>query len=250
MIPRVPPRFYAPGLAGDADRFALAGDEARHLSRVLRLGAGAEIRVFDGRGLERAAVVEAVARDHVTLRLGQRLTAARELPFALTIVQAMLKGDAMDAVVRDATMLGVTAVQPAVTVRCEVPAALAAKGGRRERWHRIAVSSAKQCGRAVVPDVQDPVSLGEALARAGSGLVVFLVEPLSGAGAGRIADLSAPREDAASVFVGPEGGWTEDEISAAASAGAAFVTLGERTLRADAAALVALPVLLYAWGVL
>ena len=245
----MPHRFYAPALDAEADRWALGGDEARHLSRVLRLGAGAEVRVFNGRGLERAAVVDLITGGEVVLRLGAALPAARELPFPLTLVQALLKGDAMDAVVRDATMLGVTSIQPMSTGRGEVPAASMAKGGRRGRWQRIAVSSAKQCGRAVVPDVREPIALSEALTRAQPGLLVFLTEPSSRAGAGRLGDLTPPRDEAA-VFVGPEGGWTEEEIAAAAAAGAHLVTLGERTLRADAAALVALPVLLYAWGVL
>lgn len=246
----MPHRFYAPALDAETDCVSLGGDEARHLSRVLRLTAGAEVRVFNGRGLERAAVVDLITGGEVVLRPGAALTAARELPFPLTLVQALLKGDAMDAVVRDATMLGVTSIQPMSTGRGEVPAASMAKGGRRGRWHRIAVSSAKQCGRAVVPDVREPIALGEALTRAQPGLLIFLTEPSSRAGAGRLGDLTPPRDRAAAVFVGPEGGWMEEEIAAAAAAGAHLVTLGERTLRADAAALVALPVLMYAWGVL
>ena len=244
------PRFHAPELHADSDRCALTGDEARHLARVLRLGPGAEVRVFDGRGLERAATVAAIARDEVVLALGGPVSAARELPFALTLVQALLKGDAMDAVVRDATMLGVTAIQPVLTARCEVAAASVAKRGRQARWHRIAVSSAKQCGRAVVPDIRAAFSLTEALDRARGEAIVFLAEPSSAADVDRIGKLPAPGGAPVAVFVGPEGGWTQDELSEAAAAGVRFVTLGERTLRADAAALVALPVLLYAWGAL
>ncbi|HXE80944.1 MAG TPA: RsmE family RNA methyltransferase [Vicinamibacterales bacterium] len=245
----MPPRFYAPGLDPDSDRFSIFGDEARHLSRVLRLGPGAEVRVFDGRGLERAAVVDAITRDEVALRLGAVVRPARELPFPLTLVQALLKGDAMDAVVRDATMLGVAAVQPVLTERCEVPAPSIAKGGRQERWRRIAVASAKQCGRAVVPEIRAVLPLHEALNRAKDGTIVVLAEPSSCAGNG-IRGLTRPDGAPVTVFVGPEGGWSEDELSNAASAGAQFVTLGERTLRADAAALVVLPVLLYAWDAL
>ena len=244
------PRFYAPELDADADRFSLSGDEARHLSRVLRLGTGAEVRVFNGRGLERAAIVDVLTRGEVVLQLGERVTPARELPFALTLVQAMLKGDAMDGVIRDATMLGVTAVQPALAGRGEVPAAFVARRGRQDRWRRIAVSSAKQCGRAVVPAVHEPAPFRDVLAGAGQGLVIVLTEPASAAAVASPGDHRPQRDQPVAVFVGPEGGWTPEELSEAAAAGARFVTLGERTLRADAAALVALPVLLYAWGVL
>ena len=243
------PRFHAPHLTADADQLTLDGEEAQHLTRVLRLGAGAELRVFDGRGLEREAIVDVAGRGIVALRLGRRVDAARELAFALTLVQAVLKGDAMDGIVRDATMLGVTAIQPIVTGRSEVPIGVLERRDRRERWHRIAISSAKQCRRAVVPDVGSACGFADALERARGSTVLMLTEPAAGVeGAGtRIGD-QMPGGAHVFVFAGPEGGWSEQEIARAGQAGARFVTLGDRTLRADAVALVALPVLLFAWG--
>ena len=227
----------------------LEGDEAEHLTRVLRLGPGAALRVFDGRGLERAAVVDLISRSGVTLRLGDRVDAARELPFALTLVQAVLKGDAMDGIVRDATMLGVTAIQPVVTDRAEVSIAALDRRDRRQRWQRIAISSAKQCGRAVVPEVDEPRRFEDALERARASTLLVLLEPAAASGREGVRNIGdIPRDGHVSVLVGPEGGWSEPELAAAAAAGARFLTLGHRTLRADAVAIVALPVLLYAWG--
>jgi 16S rRNA (uracil1498-N3)-methyltransferase len=251
----MPPRFYAPDLLGDRDTVVLTGDEAMHLTRVLRLGAGAAVRVFDGRGLEREAVVEAVGGREVKLRVGVRVDSARELAFPLTLAQSVLKADAFDGIVRDATMLGVTAIQPVLAARSEITAAALERGRRVERWTRIAISSAKQCRRAVVPEIRAPLSFSAARAETmgiGTGsrpVAVLLVEPAAAAGNAEIGALATlARRSGVAVFVGPEGGWTEGEIAEAATAGMRFVTLGDRTLRADAAALVALPVLLYLWG--
>ena len=213
----MPPRFHAPHLTVDADQLTLDGDEARHLTRVLRLG--------------------------------RRVNAARELPFALTLVQAVLKGDAMDGIVRDATMLGVTAIQPIVTDRSELSIATLERRDRRERWQRIAISSAKQCRRAVVPAVVSARGLADALERSRGSTMLMLTEPSAGvAGPPACAGDRIPAGAHVFVFAGPEGGWSEQEISQAAQAGARFVTLGDRTLRAEAVALIALPVLLFAWG--
>ena len=145
-------------------------------------------------------------------------------------------------------MLGVIAVQPLVTRFIDVPAGPLAVGRRVERWQRVAVSSVKQCGRAVVPTVREPATLESALAEA-SGLRLVLVEPaIAAIGARSLDDVARP--EAATVFVGPEGGWAPEEVSRAREAGAMFVNLGARTLRADAVPVVALSILLYAWEAL
>jgi 16S rRNA (uracil1498-N3)-methyltransferase len=243
-------RFHAPSLASGDDRVVLTGDEATHLARVLRLGPGIEVRVFNGRGVERAAIIETVQRHEVTLRVTRAVPAARELSFSLTLAQSVLKGDGMDEVVRDTTMIGVTAIQPLVSARAEVSIAQLERGRRRDRWERIAVSSAKQSGRAVVPEIAVASTFSRVLANARHSLMIVLAEPSSGSGS--VSNLSGtigPRpQDAVTVFVGPEGGWTEGELAEAIAAGARFLTLGDLTLRADRAAIAALPVLLYAWG--
>src|SRR5688572_16178803 len=100
------PRFYAPDLDPERASVTLPADEARHLTRVLRLGAGAEVSVFDGRGLEFRAVVEVAVRDTVSLRLLEPLPAPASPPVQMIVVQAVLKGSSMDDAVRDATMMG------------------------------------------------------------------------------------------------------------------------------------------------
>jgi 16S rRNA (uracil1498-N3)-methyltransferase len=250
--PPVHARFYAPEARRAGDVVLLPVDEAQHLVRVLRLGTGAAVRVFNGRGDEFDGVVERSAKDAVGVRLGNRREAASAEPrVAVTLAPAVLKGDKMDDVVRDAVMMGVAAIQPIVTARSEMALAALHKARRRERWERIAIASAKQCGRAVVPSVLEPIGF-EAVLRAmvsmsipGPGLM--FVEPGAAAdslSAGEI-DPAPPRE--VTVVLGPEGGWTPEEIDRGAGA-CRLVRLGGRTLRADAMPIVALAALFTRWN--
>ncbi len=243
------PRFHAPAASSGDEIIELPPDEARHLSRVLRLGPGAEVAVFDGRGHELLAVVEAVTRTGARVRLVRPLEAAPEPDVRLTLVQGVLKGDHMDAVVRDAVMLGVAAIQPVATAHGQVRLDALARGAGAARWRRIAVASAKQCRRAVVPDILPAREFGELAAAPGSAadLRLLLVEPAA-ARAGEASGLRAlPRPRAAEIAIGPEGGWAADEIETAVAHGFVPVTLGRRTLRADAVPVAAIAVLQFLW---
>jgi 16S rRNA (uracil1498-N3)-methyltransferase len=238
------PRFFAPQASASGSAIDLPEEEAAQLTRVLRLGVGDRVQVFDGRGCEWGATVERASKSSVRVTLGDPITPRSEPRISLTLAIAVLKGDKMDDLVRDAVMLGAAAIQPIVTTRTEISSASVARSGRVARWQRIAVSSAKQCGRAVVPDVRAPVDLARTLA--GSDPVVMLVEPGTVAVAGTVRDLSPV--DRATLLIGPEGGWTPDELAHAAGSGAMLVTLGTQTLRADAMPIVALTALRVHWG--
>ena len=234
-------------------------DEAQHLFRVLRLKVGAAVRIFNGRGSEFDAVVATASKDGARVRVGHSCTAVREAGVAVTLAQAVLKGDKMDEVIRDAVMMGVVAIQPLVTARTEIALTALERGHRRERWQRIAVSSSKQCGRAVVPTVLAPCTFKDATAallertremgfeetQEGTMPGLMCVEPTASVDALALGDVGDPPM-ATTIVVGPEGGWTTEEISAGSSV-CRLVTLGPRTLRADAMALVALTALFARW---
>lgn len=230
---------------------SLPVDEAEHAARVLRLKAGAPVGVFDGRGGEYTGVI--VSTDgHVSVRVDGRGAAAAEHPVSVTLVHAVLKGDKMDDVVRDAVMMGVTAIRPIVTSRSETSLGALARGGRVHRWRRVAVASAKQCGRAIVPDVQEASALqpaAEWLDTAGIAAPrLLLVEPSVEAGhTVDAANVPRPTGQAVALVVGPEGGWTPEEVAGLSEA-CTRVCLGPRTLRADRAALVAVAALFAVWG--
>ena len=244
-------RFHAPDAERSGDRIALPDEEAQHLARVLRLRAGAAVRVFNGRGHEFDALVERAGKNGVHVIVGAaREPAAREPRVAVTLAQAVLKGDKMDDVVRDAVMMGVAAIQPIVTARSEVTLSSLQRGTRLERWGRIAVSSAKQCGRATVPPILAARVLGDVLAALSAmtlpGPGLMFVEPSAAIEAMALSDLdpAPPRET--TVLIGPEGGWEPAEVERA-SAACRLITLASPTLRADAMPLIALTALFTVW---
>lgn len=244
-------RFFAPALDPGDETVTLPRDEGEHLTRVLRMGVGDTVSVFDGRGHEFSARVVSVERRDVRVQLVARIEPAAEPTVALTLAQAVIKGDKMDDIVRDAVMLGVSAVQPLVTARTESTVAALTNGNRLDRWRRVALASVKQSKRAVLPDVRRPLTLEAFLSDPPSALRVMLVEPGAGK-AGHPESLSAlagqPTPQDATLFVGPEGGWTEKEVAAARESGVRLVTLGHRTLRADATPVAAISVLQFLFG--
>ena len=241
------PRFL--GAVDDAAATArLDADETRHLSQVLRLGIGAEVTVLDGAGREFRARVERVSRDGADLTLIEPSESAPEPAVHITLVQAALKGEKMDDVVRDATMMGVARIESLITAHT---IAHLKPGSAPERWRRIAIASAKQCRRAVVPAIGPGVTFDDWLARDAATLRVLLVEPGAEFGDRRYEDsagIEGTRPQTASLLVGPEGGWSQDEVARAIAVGCQPLTLGRRTLRADAVPIVALGVLQYLWG--
>jgi len=250
-------RFYAPpeAFAPDGSEVALSAEETRHLRDVLRVRAGEEVSVFDGEGREFACVVAgAPARGRgATARLEVLKPAeppSPESPLELTLAVALLKGEKFDLVVQKATELGASRVVPVATRRSDVRLRDARDAeARAERWRRLALEAAKQCGRARLPAVEGPAALGAFLSRPARGdeLRLFFAErggaPLAGPPGGGVESPAA-----VTALVGPEGGWDEEEISEAQARGWRAVTLGGRVLRAETAAIVVAALLQHLYG--
>jgi 16S rRNA (uracil1498-N3)-methyltransferase len=235
------PRFYAPDLDPSRAETILSADESHHLVRVMRLVAGDELLAFDGQGHEYEAHVVRADRRAAAIALDAEVasTAAPRIP--TTLVQAVLKGDKMDGVIRDATMAGAAVIAPVVTERSLVGLSALARGHALERWQRVAVASAKQCGRARLPIIQAPRPFTAWLDASFEGLRVLLAEPSGDTE--QIASLrtvlSSAVAPSVACVVGPEGGWSAGERQLAASAGCIPASLGRMTFRADAVGLVA-----------
>jgi 16S rRNA (uracil1498-N3)-methyltransferase len=241
-------RFFAPSFDLGDETVVLPKDEAEHLRRVLRLGVGDTVSVFDGRGHEfLARVIVALPRE-TRVQLTTRVEPPPEATVPIRLVQAVLKGDKMDDVVRDAVMLGVSVIQPLVTKRTETTVAALLRASRIERWRRVAVASVKQSQRAVVPDIQTPLSFDNYLEEPLGGLQLMLVEPGAHADVEPMAALRRePIPSAASVWIGPEGGWDEGEWKGAHERGVRLISIGQRTLRADAVAVAMISILSFLW---
>jgi 16S rRNA (uracil1498-N3)-methyltransferase len=242
-------RFFAPALDPGDETVVLPKDEGEHLTRVLRLGPGDTVAIFDGRGQEFLAKVVAAERRDVRVQVLSRVEPAIEAVVPLALVQAVLKADKMDDIVRDAVMMGVAAIQPIVTARTEVTVAALARAGRVDRWKRVAIASVKQSRRAVVPDIRGPLTFESWLDEPRAGATLMLVEPGASTQAEPLSSLRDQQVPAdAAIVVGPEGGWSDAEWSAARQRGVRLVTLGHRTLRADAVPVAAISVLQFLWG--
>jgi len=238
------PRFLAPGATAGSATIRLPDDEAHHLTHVLRLRPGASIAVFDGAGHEWNATVEAAGRSGVVVRLDAPVAPVPEPAVAVTLAVGVQKE--METIVREATALGVGAIIALSTSHVALPTRARRSPGNAARWTRVAVASAKQCGRATVPEVRAVASLEAVLQTWRDGPIVMCVEPgrdRSGSAAG-----AGPRPSRALVLVGPEGGWTDAEVARVVSAGGRLMHLGPRTLRADLAATVLLSALWTSWG--
>jgi 16S rRNA (uracil1498-N3)-methyltransferase len=240
-------RFFAPLLDPGDETVDLPRDEAEHLARVMRLGPGATVAVLNGRGAEILARVTSASRRGVRAQVLSRIDPAPESRTSITLVQAVLKGDKMDDVVRDAVMLGAAAIQPVVTRRAEFTVAALLRAARQERWRRVALASVKQSRRAVLPEILVPLAFTTWLDEPHPDLGLMFVEP-GISDAQPLAALKAEQAPpTAALVVGPEGGWDPAECEAARARGLRLVSLGSRTLRADAVAIAALSVLQFLW---
>ena len=202
------------------------------------------MRVFDGRGREWAArLVPSDRRADVTVELAEQVATIQEPSVRVTFAAGILKGDHMDAVVRDATMMGAAEIVPLVTEHVTVPKRAWQGTAAIERWRRVAVASAKQCGRAVVPEIAAPVELDVVLSTHATESVVMFVEPAIATEARPVSDVRTASDGKLLVLIGPEGGWSIGEVTQVRNRGGALVHLGPRTIRADAMATAALSAL-------
>lgn len=242
------PRFHAPDLDAAHGTVTLSPDESHHLVRVLRLSGSDPVVVFDGRGRQFVGRVDRADRHHATIVLVEEIAAAEDHATPIVLVQAVLKGDRMDDVVRDATMAGASRIVPIVAERSQVRLSSLQRNHVDDRWRRVAIASAKQCGQARLPEIDPVQTLDRFLETPAAGLRLVLVEPGNAGGAVKPLQslLAGPDPALVSCLVGPEGGWSAAERSRAAAAGWEEVTIGPMTLRADAAGLVAVAVVSYA----
>ena len=235
------PRLHVPALDPAVGRIVLPEGEAHHLARVLRLEAGAAVQVFDGRGNEWSArLVPSERRGQATVELLEQIQPVPEPVIHVTLAAGILKGDHMDAIVRDATMMGAAEIVPLVTEHVTVPKKAWQGSAAIERWQRVAVASAKQCGRAVVPKISTPGELGAVLSSHAGQPIVMFVEPAARSEARPVTGIPTVNTGGLLVLIGPEGGWSSAEVAQARTAGAVLAHLGPRTIRADAMATAAL----------
>ena len=206
----------------------VAGSELHHAARVARMREGESVEVFDGQGTAATARVEAIGRDAMRLIVGDMLP-SRESKRPIDLAMSIIQLEKFELVLQKATELGVRTLLPMVTDRVEVRAER--YRGKHERWQKIVFEAVKQSGRSVIPSLLEPQPFDAIAARPGLRIVFDADTPRSE----EIED-----EQAVTLLIGPEGGWSERELEHARASGCRFEVLGPRRLRAETAAIVAM----------
>lgn len=210
-------------------RVALDEQASAHLLRVLRLADGDPVQLFDGRGQQFAARLEGCERKQAWARIDAVEDYSCESPLALHLAQGVARGDKMDLTIMKSVELGVARITPLLTERCGVRLSDERWDKKLQHWQRVAISACEQCGRNQVPEVAEPLTLTQLLAaHQGVGL---LLDPYAAAGLAAL-----PQFRAATLLVGPEGGLSTAEVSAARAAGFTPIRFGPRILRTETAA--------------
>jgi 16S rRNA (uracil1498-N3)-methyltransferase len=237
------PRIFIPDSEIHNSVVTLRDEKARYLATVLRCKEGDPLVVKDDKGNAYIARITGAERRKVTVEILQRQDLTMESSLRITLLQGMLKGEKMDLVIQKATELGVSEIRPVITERSQVR-----ETRRLSRWKKIAEEAARQSGRDVVPLIHDPVRFVSVFAESGAfqGKGIIFWEKSA-------TDLSPALKrfrgsEIISLFTGPEGGFSQDEITAASKAGFIDATLGIRILRAETAAIVAVSVVQYVLG--
>ena len=234
-------RFFAPRQSFTPTSVTLDETESRHLRTVLRLRSDDEVLVFDGDGSEYLCTIAEGGGRQQTLTIKSQVDpGSPESPLQLVLASALLKGDKFDLVVQKAVELGVTEILPLFTERCDVKFAGSEK--RIERWNRIALDATKQCGRAKLMKVSAPIRFDDLLAEQRGGETLLFAEA-GGEGLDPV-----PGASALTAIVGPEGGWSAEEIEKARKAGFNLITLGGRILRAETASIAITALLQHRFG--
>lgn len=237
-------RVYCEAALEPGAEVALPASAANHVARVLRLRTGAPVVAFDGSGRDYHCEVVAIDGSRVRVRVGEAAEVRRESPLAVTLVQAVSRGERMDLTLQKATELGVRAIVPVFSARSVVRLDERQAAARLRHWQAVVVSACEQSGRSMLPRVHAPLDLAHYLADAPHGGLRLVPSP---GASDSLAGLSeAPTR--AELLVGPEGGFDGGELLAAESAGFKPVRLGPRVLRTETAGIVALAVLQALWG--
>jgi 16S rRNA (uracil1498-N3)-methyltransferase len=228
-------RVYVEAALTAGSTVDLPPDTASHLAKVLRARAGDELILFNGDGREFTGAIEAVRGSRVAASVGEGRPVDKESPLSVTLVQCVPRGDRMDFIVQKATELGVARIVPVLSQRSVVRLDKAHAESKATHWRAVAISACEQCGRNRLPAIEAAQPLLNYLGESAPSTPLRLVlEPES---APHTAAAAGP---GAEIAIGPEGGFSSDELEAFRVAGFSKVGLGPRILRTETAAIAAL----------
>ncbi|HDZ62682.1 MAG TPA: 16S rRNA (uracil(1498)-N(3))-methyltransferase [Nitrospirae bacterium] len=235
-------RIFLPPEQLTSEEISITGDQARYLFLVLRVTPGDAVIIFDGQGHKYTCKVLSSRKKETLVHLINKETYSVESPLSITLAQGIAKGDRMDFIVQKSTELGVKKIVPLVTERSEVK-----RTNKVDRWRKIALSASQQSGREKVPNIFEPLSLEEFLNTHGTDKgMIFSEEEKEQHFKETLNAFQGASE--ITLLIGPEGGFSKNEVSTAIQKGFISVSLGPRILRTETAPLTALSIVQYELG--
>lgn len=239
-------RVYAPFLLTQQE-IILNKESSHHLANVLRCREGDSCHVFDGCGHEVKTTIVQITKSQVTLAVLEIVDNQSESPLNIHLFQALCKGDKMDVIIQKSVELGVTEITPLSTERCDIKLSSDRLEKRMMHWQNIIIHATEQSGRAVLPKLNEPISLQEAILQQAHNLRLLFTphteKKLLEVGAGLV-----PAQQNMAIFIGPEGGFSETETQWAKAHDVEAIILGKRILRTETAPIAIIASLQVLWG--
>jgi 16S rRNA (uracil1498-N3)-methyltransferase len=243
-------RFFIPSEQIQGNSIILKGSDRHHLLNVLRREVGSKITVLNGRGAEYEAVIREIGPDFVTGEIVATITRATEPQSKIRLVQSLPKADKFELLLQKNTEVGVSFFQPVFTERSTIKLEPGTVLKKEERWRKIISEAAEQSGRKIIPELEPVRSWNQVMATLSErpGLVLIPWEGEREASLKKVLEGTSGIPEMITIFIGPEGGFSQAEVNQARDKGAVPVTLGSRILRTETAGLVVATAILYHYG--
>lgn len=241
-------RFFIDSIDSSSGHISIFGEDVNHIKNVLRLSKGDRLSLSDGKGMDYLAEILKLDPGCITAGITDSWANKTEPPVDVTLFQGIPKSDKMDFIVQKSVELGIRKIIPVINHRTVVRFENAKDRDRKvERWQKIALEAAKQCNRGVIPEIGHVLGYDEALHYSKENeLNVIPYEKETSQGLKSIISCMNPAK--IGIFIGPEGGFTEDEAERAAVSGIKPVSLGPRILRTETAGIAVISIIMYVLG--
>lgn len=226
------------------EKIILDGESARHIAKSLRMRVGDVICVTDGGGEDYGCQIEEITKDEVVLKVCYKQACESEPSCRVTIYQGVPKSSKMEDIIQKCVELGVCEIVPTLTKRCVSRPDDKAAGKKNQRYQKIALEAAQQSGRGIVPKIENMKTLSQAIVEDESDVKIVFYE----GGGEKLADIVKPDTESVSVFIGPEGGFEQEEVEQIEASGGVRATLGKRILRTQTAPVAALTAIMLLTG--
>lgn len=238
------PRFF---INESPDRQAIiTGEDSKHITKSLRMKVGESLVLCNGQGMDYHCTISSMDEHQVVVSVNSSVPTISEPSVSVTLYQGLPKSDKMDSIVQKAVEMGVTRIVPMLTQRCVSRPDQKSAQKKVERWQKISIEAAKQCGRGILPPVSLVTDFSAALKQeaASESTVLFFYE----GGGQSLQQCITSSCKTYSILIGPEGGFAEEEVQLALDLGAKKATLGPRILRTETAPVAALAAIMLTTG--